>query len=103
MPRPDLAALGVNYRRIPIVSIDGQIFCDTHLIFKELERKFGTNGCLGEVGKSAEMQKMEDGWENWADALFLDSVLKTMPKSVEKMMPAGFWADRRAFAGGVST
>jgi hypothetical protein len=100
MPRPDLSALGINYRRIPVVAINGQIYCDTHLIFKELERILGSKGCLGEAGKTEEMQIMEDAWEDWADATFFD-VVKCLPKQIAKIMPPGFWEDRRSYAGGV--
>ncbi|KAF2155776.1 hypothetical protein K461DRAFT_310393 [Myriangium duriaei CBS 260.36] len=39
-PRPDLAALGVSYRRIPLCSIGGSIYADTRAILSALERLF---------------------------------------------------------------
>jgi hypothetical protein len=42
MPRPDLAAVGVKYRRIPVLSIGRGLYCDSALILQKLERL-----CLG--------------------------------------------------------
>lgn len=38
MPRPDLSALGIAYRRIPIVGIGSHIYCDSRLILETLQR-----------------------------------------------------------------
>jgi glutathione S-transferase len=46
MPRPDLEALNVAYRRIPLLSIGKDIFCDTRLILRKLESLF-PSGALG--------------------------------------------------------
>ena len=40
MPRPDLEALGINYRRIPLLSIGRSVYCDTRLILEKLETMF---------------------------------------------------------------
>ena len=37
MPRPDLAALNIHYRRIPILAIGRDIYLDTRLILSTLE------------------------------------------------------------------
>jgi hypothetical protein len=42
MPRPDLAAVGVQYRRIPVLSIDRDLCCGSAPIRRKLERL-----CLG--------------------------------------------------------
>ncbi|QIW96097.1 hypothetical protein AMS68_001615 [Peltaster fructicola] len=40
LPRPDLAALGVHYRRIPVMSIGRDVYIDTRAIIKRLETLF---------------------------------------------------------------
>ncbi|KAI0472860.1 glutathione S-transferase [Xylariaceae sp. FL0804] len=40
MPRPDVAALGVAYRRIPLVAIGRDVYLDTRLILRKLEQLF---------------------------------------------------------------
>ncbi|KAK0720598.1 hypothetical protein B0H67DRAFT_196230 [Lasiosphaeris hirsuta] len=37
LPRPDVALLGIKYRRIPLLSIGRDIYLDTRLIIKKLE------------------------------------------------------------------
>lgn len=42
LPRPELSdMLGVGYRRIPILAIGNDVYCDTALISNALERAFG--------------------------------------------------------------
>ena len=38
-PKPDLTPLTGGYRRTPVLQIGADIFCDTHLILRELERR----------------------------------------------------------------
>ena len=41
-PKPDLAPLTGGYRRTPVLQVGADIFCDTSLIARELERRFPT-------------------------------------------------------------
>jgi glutathione S-transferase len=40
MPRPDLMPLTGGYRRTPVMQIGADIFCDTQIIIRELEKRF---------------------------------------------------------------
>ncbi len=40
MPKPDLVALTGGYRRIPVMQIGADIYCDSALIARELERRY---------------------------------------------------------------
>ena len=40
LPRPDVTALGVSYRRIPIMAIGRDVYHDTRLIIAKLEALF---------------------------------------------------------------
>lgn len=41
LPRPELAdLLGITYRRIPVLAIGNDVYCDTSLIATALERRF---------------------------------------------------------------
>ena len=42
MPKPDLIPLTGGYRRIPVMQIGADIYCDSSLIVRELERRFPT-------------------------------------------------------------
>ncbi|KAH1593583.1 hypothetical protein KXX44_008054 [Aspergillus fumigatus] len=41
LPRPDLARLGIRYRRIPLLSIGRDVYLDSPLILRTLERAAG--------------------------------------------------------------
>lgn len=47
MPRPDIAKLGIKYRRIPIMSIGRDVYLDTRLILQKLETLPATGPKLG--------------------------------------------------------
>ena len=40
MPKPELVALTGGYRRIPVMQIGADIYCDSQLIVRELERRY---------------------------------------------------------------
>lgn len=40
LPRPDLAALDISYRRIPILCIGKHAYCDTRIILQVLQSKY---------------------------------------------------------------
>ena len=39
-PRPELLTLGVPYRRVPVLAIGNDVYCDSTLITSVLERTF---------------------------------------------------------------
>ena len=39
MPKPDLTALTGGYRKTPVLQIGADIYCDSQLIMRELERR----------------------------------------------------------------
>jgi glutathione S-transferase len=40
MPKPDLIPLTGGYRRTPVMQIGADVFCDTRLILREIDRRF---------------------------------------------------------------
>src|SRR3982751_2639680 len=40
MPKPDLIPLTGGYRRIPVMQVGADVYCDTQVILAELERRF---------------------------------------------------------------
>ncbi|KAK2748924.1 hypothetical protein FQN57_007207 [Myotisia sp. PD_48] len=62
MPRPDLADLGVGYRRIPVLAIGRDLYCDTRLILQKLEQRF-PHGALGaQDGEGKALEKLLEAW-----------------------------------------
>lgn len=39
-PRPELVALGIPYRRVPVLAVGNDVYCDSALITDVLERRF---------------------------------------------------------------
>jgi glutathione S-transferase len=69
-PKPALTALTGGYRRIPVLQIGADIYCDTRRILAELDRRFPVPGLVPPgTGGEAEMIAA------WADrALFADAL-----------------------------
>ncbi|EFR00962.1 hypothetical protein MGYG_03964 [Nannizzia gypsea CBS 118893] len=99
LPRPDLAALGVQYRRIPVLSIGKDIYCDSRLILKKLEEQF-PNGKLGATDSDG--KALENLLETWATdgGLFLNAAL-LMPFDMPALQNPAFLKDRSSFITGL--
>jgi glutathione S-transferase len=93
MPRTDLASLGITYRRIPVLAINGEVFCDTALIIRELERRF-PEGKLGD--DEGEWEK----WEEWSNGIFPDAA-KLISTDLPLMKDKRFVKDREEYSGRV--
>lgn len=48
-PRPELRMLGISYRRIPVLAIGNDIYCDSALIGPTLERRFPPSEGYGTI------------------------------------------------------
>nr|POF01176.1 hypothetical protein CFP56_21124 [Quercus suber] len=63
MPRPGLQKLGIGYRRIPILAIGRNIYCDTRLIIEKLETLYVDKPKLGsDVPFERGLEKVFEGW-----------------------------------------
>ncbi len=67
MPKPDLTGLTGGYRKAPVLQIESDIYCDTSLIARELERRFPkpTLFPAGHVGLSYALSR-------WSDKAFFE-------------------------------
>lgn len=90
-PKPDLVTLTAGYRKVPVLQVGADVFCDTRLIASELHRlapsPASTNGGWADVV------------EHWVDLnLFGKAVAYTFGKNVDHL-PDEFLADRAALRG----
>lgn len=94
MPKPNLTPLTGGYRRIPVMQIGADIYCDSALIVREIDRRFPDpslfpNGSRGTANVT----------ELWADkTLFQSAVMAIFGTLGENVDPA-FIKDREALSG----
>src|SRR5436305_1257605 len=62
MPRPDLAAIGVKYGRIPVLPIGRDIYCDTALMLDKLEQLYPGSRMGGKTGTDKALTKLLQKW-----------------------------------------
>lgn len=93
LPRPDLSLLGITYRRIPLLAIGNDIYCDTYLILRELERRFPVDGLDTAPTRSAEFAERSTKVFPYAAGC--------LPSDLPLMKDAGFIKDRSEFSGQV--
>ncbi|QUS37869.1 glutathione S-transferase family protein [Tardiphaga alba] len=94
-PKPQLVPLTGGYRRIPVLQIGADIYCDTRLILAELERRFpdpsfyppGTRGAADMIA-------------GWADQALFATALGLVFGINGDRFPAELHADRASFTAG---
>ena len=94
MPKPDLVPLTGGYRRIPVMQIGADIYCDSQLIVRELDRRFP-----GKPLYPSGQEGLANAVEQWCDkALFQSAVLAIFGTIGDNVDPA-FIKDREALSG----
>lgn len=94
MPKPDLIQLTGGYRRIPVMQLGADIYCDSALIVRELDRRFPQPPLY-----PAGSQTLATAIEQWADkGLFQSAVLAIFGSIGDGVDPA-FIKDREALSG----
>lgn len=94
MPKPDLVPLTGGYRRIPVMQIGADVYCDSQLIVRELDRRFPQKP-LYPSGSEA----LVNAIEQWCDkGLFQSAVLAIFGSIGDGVDPA-FIKDREALSG----
>ena len=95
VPKPDLTALTGGYRRIPVLQIGADVYCDTALIARRLERLRPDPSCMpaGQDGAAAMI-------EDWADHRFAFQCTSPVIAEILPELPPGIIEDRaRMFPG----
>lgn len=92
MPKPDLLPLTGGYRRAPVMQIGANIYCDTHLILRKLEKLHPAptlfpNGCEGEANALA--------W--WAERYTFMPALGFVANVNDGLFQPDFVAERKKF------
>ncbi|KAF2106450.1 hypothetical protein BDV96DRAFT_590965 [Lophiotrema nucula] len=101
MPRPDLASININYRRIPILAIGKDIYCDSRLIIKTLEERFPGSNLSPRTSQEAGIKKLFESWS--IDGGLFANAVKLIPYWTSKSLlkDKAFLDDRQQLMGGV--
>ena len=94
MPKPDLIPLTGGYRKIPVMQIGADVYCDSQIILRELERRFPTPS-LAPQNKGAGYAL---GF--WADRQIFQAAVAIIFGELGDMVPEAFKKDRAAMSGG---
>jgi glutathione S-transferase len=93
LPKPDLIPLTGGYRKTPVMQIGADIYCDTQIILRELERRHPApsifpvkNGLGYAIGF-------------WSDRLFFMPSVAVVFAEVGDMVPESFKQDRARMSG----
>nr|WP_249159196.1 glutathione S-transferase family protein [Bradyrhizobium tropiciagri] len=94
MPRPDLMPMTGGYRRTPTMQIGADIFCDTQIIIRELERRYPTPTLYpgGNAGVPAALGM-------WTDRPFFQSTVNLVFGFLGDKVPQDFIDDREKLRG----
>jgi glutathione S-transferase len=89
MPKPQLLPLTGGYRRIPVLQIGADVYCDTQLIVRVLERLAPSPTLY--PGRS---EGTCQAWQLWADKLVFITTVSVIFAEIGQFMPKEFMDDR---------
>jgi glutathione S-transferase len=94
MPKPDFNPLTGGYRRNPAMQIGADIYCDSQLIVRELERRYPEPTLFpdGDVG-------MAQATALWTDRAFFQAAVAVIFGGLGDKVPPAFIKDREALSG----
>ncbi|MXP13339.1 glutathione S-transferase family protein [Altererythrobacter confluentis] len=94
MPKPDLVALTGGYRRIPVMQIGADIYCDSQLIVRELERRFPEPTLFPQGDHGLAYANAM-----WTDRAVFQAAVAIIFGGLGEKVPAAFVKDRIALSG----
>jgi glutathione S-transferase len=94
MPRPELTPLTGGYRRTPVMQIGADVFCDTQIIIRELERRFPSPTLFpsGNFGAPWALGL-------WTDRTFFQNTVALVFGALGSKVPQEFIEDRSRLRG----
>ena len=98
LPRPDLKELlGVHYRRIPVLAIGRDVYCDTRIILAKLEALFPGSELTPATPEHVAIQRLLSAWIIESGIFVSGSSL--IPSNLPLLRDPKFQKDREEFSG----
>lgn len=94
MPKPDLTPLTGGYRRTPVMQIGADVYCDTQIILRELERRHPRPSLL-----PAGQEGLASGVAMWTDRAFFQVTVAVIFGTYGDQTPESFRKDREQLSG----
>jgi len=94
LPRPHLMPLTGGYRRIPVMQVGADIYCDTGLILREIDRRF-PDPPLTPAGQEG----MAWALRGWAERAWFGVTVAVVFGARADLVPAEFIKDREQLSG----
>jgi glutathione S-transferase len=94
MPKPDLMPLTGGYRRTPVMQIGADVFCDTQIIIREIERRF-PSPTLFPPGAAGVPWALS----SWTDRTFFQNAVTLVFGALGQKVPQAFVEDRSQLRG----
>lgn len=95
MPKPDLTALTGGYRRVPVMQVGADIFCDSALVARELERRHPEPTLF-----PGTTEGLSAALAFWSDRELFTAAVNVGFAYMAPHMPKEFLEDRSKFRGG---
>ena len=90
MPKPDLIPLTGGYRRIPVMQIGADVYCDTQVILAELERRYPNPPVVRGADWAVNL---------WADRMWFQAAVAVIFAEIGANIPKAFADDREKLSG----
>ncbi len=94
MPKPDLMPLTGGYRKTPVMQIGADIYCDTQVILRELERRHPEPTLFPGLARG-----LAEGTAFWADHQVFGASAAVFFGLMAEKFPDEFLEDRARFSG----
>jgi glutathione S-transferase len=91
MPKPDLTPLTGGYRRIPVMQVGADIYCDSQVIMAEIERRAPNPRTISGADWAVNL---------WADRLLFQPTVAIIFGAIGHLVPKEFIEDREKMSGG---
>lgn len=97
MPKPNLTPLTGGYRRIPVMQIGADIYCDSALIIRKIEELHPSPSVFPDDSRTA-----AEGVAAWADGIFFRTAVPMVFSAMAEFLPKELFEDRQKMIPGMS-